>query len=66
MYRLLRHCNKRIDISHKWLTIQLNVAAVRFSSTSAATAEDKSSVEQLQHIFDEDKKNGGIVSTIGY
>lgn len=66
MYRVLRHWNKSINTPHKWLATQVNVVApaVRFSSTSAAAAEDKSSIEQLQQIFDEDKKNGAIVSTI--
>lgn len=62
MLRLVSHLNKRIDTPFKWLTTQTH-AAVKYSSTSAAaTAEDKSSVEQLQQIFDDDKKSGGTVS----
>lgn len=61
MYRLLRRCKNHTDIHFKSWAAQIN-AGRRCASTRAAAAEDKTSVDQLQQIFDDEKKRGGIVS----
>lgn len=61
MYRLLRRCKNHTDVCYKSWAAQIN-AGQRYASTRAATTEDKTSVEQLQQIFDHEKKSGGIVS----
>lgn len=61
MYRLIRHWKTHNDVHYKSWAAHIN-AAQRYASTRAAAAEDKTSVEQLQQIFDDEKKSGGIVS----
>lgn len=65
MYRLLRRWKNHTDVHYKSWVAQISVGQ-RYASTRAAAAEDKSSVEQLQQIFDDEKKSGGIVSVAFY